>query len=194
MIGKETKMKRVIVLLLTAAIALSVTACGGGKKTEQTAEKQMQEQTDTAEGAFDFPDLGIKFVPDGVWAELRDNLLMQPVYGSEVDPVSGVMVDFGNDEAIEKAKNAAKDGKDGSDVEAMMWDNSKRLFAIAWVRTGEVPMDTVSNRRLSQAISADYFRRKHLSQSAVNEAKAHFIGCHRRLSRAYFSSAMAGLK
>ena len=52
----------------------------------------------------------------------------------------------------------------------------------------------VSNRRLSQAISADYFRRKHLSQSAVNEAKAHFIGCHRRLSRAYFSSAMAGLK
>ena len=52
----------------------------------------------------------------------------------------------------------------------------------------------VSNRRLSRAISADYFRRKHLSQSAVNEAKAHFIGCHRRLSRAYFSSAMAGLK
>ncbi|MDY4096635.1 MAG: hypothetical protein SOY47_07900, partial [Lachnospiraceae bacterium] len=46
----------------------------------------------------------------------------------------------------------------------------------------------VSNRRLSRAISADYFRRKHLSQSAVNEAKAHYIGCHRRLSRAYFSS------
>ena len=52
----------------------------------------------------------------------------------------------------------------------------------------------LSNRRLSRAISADYFRRKHLSQSAVNEAKAHYIGCHRRLSRAYFSSAMAGLK
>ena len=52
----------------------------------------------------------------------------------------------------------------------------------------------LSNRRLSQVISADYFRRKHLSQSAVNEAKAHYIGCHRRLSRAYFSSAMAGLK
>ena len=52
----------------------------------------------------------------------------------------------------------------------------------------------VSNRRLSRAISADYFRRKHLSQSAVNETKAHYIGCHRRLSRAYFSSAMAGLK
>ena len=52
----------------------------------------------------------------------------------------------------------------------------------------------VSNRRLSRAISADYFRRKHLSQSAVNEAKAHYIGCHRRLSWAYFSSAMAGLK
>ena len=54
--------------------------------------------------------------------------------------------------------------------------------------------DDLSNRRLSRAISADYFRRKHLSQSAVNEAKAHYIGCHRRLSRAYFSSAMAGLK
>ena len=52
----------------------------------------------------------------------------------------------------------------------------------------------MSNRRLSRAISADYFRRKHLSQSAVNETKAHYIGCHRRLSRAYFSSAMAGLK
>ena len=52
----------------------------------------------------------------------------------------------------------------------------------------------LSNRRLSRAISADYFRRKHLSQSAVNETKAHYIGCHRRLSRAYFSSAMAGLK
>ena len=52
----------------------------------------------------------------------------------------------------------------------------------------------VSNRRLSQVISADYLRQKHLSQSAVNEAKAHFTGCHRRLSRAYFSSAMAGLK
>ena len=55
-------------------------------------------------------------------------------------------------------------------------------------------MYKLSNRRLSRAISADYFRRKHLSQSAVNEAKAHYIGCHRRLSRAYFSSAMAGLK
>lgn len=52
----------------------------------------------------------------------------------------------------------------------------------------------VSNRRLSQVISADYLRRKYLSQSAVNEPKAFYIGWHRRLSRAYFSSAMAGLK
>ena len=52
----------------------------------------------------------------------------------------------------------------------------------------------VSKRRLSQAISADYLRRKYLSQSAVNEVKAFYIGWHRRLSRAYFSSAMAGLK
>ena len=52
----------------------------------------------------------------------------------------------------------------------------------------------VSNRRLSQVISADYFRRKHLSQSAVNDADAHYIGSNRRLSRAYFSSAEAGLK
>lgn len=52
----------------------------------------------------------------------------------------------------------------------------------------------VSNRRLSQAISADYFRRKHLSHSAVNDADAHYIGANRRLSWAYFSSAMAGLK
>ena len=68
---------------------------------------------------------------------------MQPVYGSEVVSVSGVIVDFGNVEAIKKAKDEAKAGKDGSDVEAMMWDNSKRLFAIAWVRTGEAPLDTV---------------------------------------------------
>ena len=54
--------------------------------------------------------------------------------------------------------------------------------------------DFMSNRRLSQVISADYLRRKYLSQSAVNEPKAFYIGWHRRLSRAYFSSAMAGLK
>ena len=52
----------------------------------------------------------------------------------------------------------------------------------------------LSNRRLSQVISADYIRWKYLSQSAVNEVKAFYIGWHRRLSRAYFSSAMAGLK
>lgn len=52
----------------------------------------------------------------------------------------------------------------------------------------------LSNRRLSQVISADYLRRKHLSHSAVNDADAHYIGANRRLSRAYFSSAMAGLK
>ena len=52
----------------------------------------------------------------------------------------------------------------------------------------------VSKRRLSQVISADYFRRKHLSQSAVNDADAHYTGGKRRLSRAYFSAAEAGLK
>ena len=62
------------------------------------------------------------------------------------------------------------------------------------IRKNPFGFELVSNRRLSRAISADYFRRKHLSQSAVNEAKAHYIGCHRRLSWAYFSSAMAGLK
>ena len=34
----------------------------------------------------------------------------------------------------------------------------------------------VSNRSLSQVISADYFRRKRLSQSAVDDADAHYIG------------------
>ena len=52
----------------------------------------------------------------------------------------------------------------------------------------------LSKRRLSQVISADYFRRKHLSQSAVNDADAHYTGGKRRLSRAYFSAAEAGLK
>ena len=33
----------------------------------------------------------------------------------------------------------------------------------------------MSNRRLSQVISADYLRRKYLSQSAVNETKAFYI-------------------
>ena len=54
--------------------------------------------------------------------------------------------------------------------------------------------DLLSKRRLSQVISADYFRRKHLSQSAVNDADAHYTGGKRRLSRAYFSAAEAGLK
>lgn len=79
----------------------------------------------------------------------------------------------------------------------------RMLYATATLLNSVMALDTtksreilakLSNRRLSRAISADYFRRKHLSQSAVNEAKAHYIGCHRRLSRAYFSSAMAGLK
>lgn len=34
----------------------------------------------------------------------------------------------------------------------------------------------LSNRSLSQVISADYFRRKRLSQSAVDDADAHYIG------------------
>ena len=41
-------MKRVVALLLTAAIALSVTACGGARETEQMGEEQMQDQTDAA--------------------------------------------------------------------------------------------------------------------------------------------------
>ena len=76
-------------------------------------------------------------------------------------------------------------------------DDQRRVYIIYTIRSimRDLHCGTrMSNRRLSRAISADYFRRKHLSQSAVNEAKAHFIGCHRRLSRAYFSSAMAGLK
>ena len=63
-----------------------------------------------------------------------------------------------------------------------------------YCRQGMAADATLSNRRLSQVISADYFRRKHLSQSAVNDADAHYIGSNRRLSRAYFSSAEAGLK
>ena len=80
------------------------------------------------------------------------------------------------------------------DVELTKKENDVLVWLCGWDNwTIEAVVD-VSNRRLSRAISADYFRRKHLSQSAVNEAKAHYIGCHRRLSRAYFSSAMAGLK
>ena len=62
------------------------------------------------------------------------------------------------------------------------------------VDDGSTDGTLLSNRRLSQVISADYLRRKHLSHSAVNDADAHYTGGNRRLSRAYFSSAMAGLK
>ena len=70
------------------------------------------------------------------------------------------------------------------------------LSAVAEIERENILVQTmeVSNRRLSQVISADYIRWKYLSQSAVNEVKAFYIGWHRRLSRAYFSSAMAGLK
>ena len=70
--------------------------------------------------------------------------------------------------------------------------NISASWVFMWI--GEKLINKVSNRRLSQVISADYLRRKYLSQSAVNEPKAFYIGWHRRLSRAYFSSAMAGLK
>ena len=69
-------------------------------------------------------------------------------------------------------------------------DNSFSLL----VSVDYLHVNFLSNRRLSQVISADYLRRKYLSQSAFNEPKAFYIGWHRRLSRAYFSSAMAGLK
>lgn len=149
-------MKKMAVFLVAVAITFTTVACGGKEEPLETGtlpgEKSVTQEDDMGkpagveEGqrAFDFPDLGIKFIPCGVWDELRDNLLIQTVYGSEVDPVSGIMVDFANDEALEKALEMQKSGQgDGREIESMMWENAKRLFAIAWARTGEAPLDTV---------------------------------------------------
>ena len=77
-------------------------------------------------------------------------------------------------------------------LKVLLVEKDAAMTAVAEIVKPELAY--VSNRRLSQVISADYFRRKHLSQSAVNDADAHYTGGKRRLSRAYFSAAEAGLK
>ena len=96
--------------------------------------------------SLDFPDLGIQLKLTDEWEALADNLLTAPVYGSEVDPVSGVMFDFATDKALaEVEKLVAAGEKDGSKIETAQWDGCKRIFAVCWTKTGEVPMDTVMN-------------------------------------------------
>lgn len=67
-------------------------------------------------------------------------------------------------------------------------------FVINGILVLFIALSILSNRRLSQVISADCLRRKYLSQSAVNELKAFCIGWYCRLSRVYFSSDFSGLK
>lgn len=107
---------------------------------------QNTQEADASSQTLDFPDLGIQLKLSGVWSELQDHLLTAPVYGSEVDPVSGVMFDLATDEALSEAEKLIADGEsDCSKIETARWVDCKRIFAVAWVKTGEVPMDTVMN-------------------------------------------------
>lgn len=135
-------MKRMLLLLLAALMTLSLAACGSGSGAEQPDTPEH----DPAAHALDFPDLGIRLELTGDWLELEDHLLTAPVYGSEVDPVSGVMFDFATDEALAEADKLIAAGEsDGGKIETARWADCKRIFAVAWTKTGEVPMDTVMN-------------------------------------------------
>ena len=142
-------MKRMVTFVMAMLVAFSAVGCGSN--SAETVPSTMTEQEDTSveilddsAQTLDFPDLGICFQLKGEWLELQDHLLTIPVYGSEVDPVSGVMFDFATDEAIEAMNQLIADGEtDGGKIEDARWNDCRRIFAVAYVKTGEVPMDTV---------------------------------------------------
>ncbi|MCI6228648.1 MAG: TlpA family protein disulfide reductase [Clostridiales bacterium] len=151
-------MKQVLCVLMATILIVSMAACGSQSQAPsaqvtspaaQQVQNQPQPETPQASGdsaahTLDFPDLGISFPLTGAWLELEDHLLTVPVYGSEIDPVSGVMFDFATDEAIAQMNKLIADGEsDGGKIEDARWTDSKRLFAVAFVKTGQVPMDTV---------------------------------------------------
>lgn len=151
-------MKQVLCVLMATILIVSMAACGSQSQAPSpeaappvTQQVQNQPQPETPQAAgnsdahtLDFPDLGISFPLTGAWLELEDHLLTVPVYGSEIDPVSGVMFDFATDEAIAQMNKLIADGEsDGGKIEDARWTDSKRLFAVAFVKTGQVPMDTV---------------------------------------------------
>lgn len=143
---------------MATILIVSMAACGSQSQAPSpeaappvTQQVQNQPQPETPQATsnsdahtLDFPDLGISFPLTGAWLELEDHLLTVPVYGSEIDPVSGVMFDFATDEAIAQMNKLIADGEsDGGKIEDARWTDSKRLFAVAFVKTGQVPMDTV---------------------------------------------------
>ena len=151
-------MKQVLCVLMATIMVVSIAACGSQSQAPslevtppvtQQVQNQPQPETPPAAGnsdahTLDFPDLGISFPLTGAWLELEDHLLTVPVYGSEIDPVSGVMFDFATDEAIAQMNKLIADGEsDGGKIEDARWTDSKRLFAVAFVKSGQVPMDTV---------------------------------------------------
>ena len=78
---------------------------------------------------------------------------------------------------------AKSDSSRAADVIKNWLRNRNTLeFLGTWEQIGgtfahkDIAFEFVSNRSLSQVISADYFRRKRLSQSAVDDADAHYIG------------------
>ena len=143
-------MKRMVTFVMTMLLTLSAMGCGGldSPKTASSTETGQEDtsnkiQDDSAQ-TLDFPDLGICFQLNDEWLELQDHLLTIPVYGSEVDPVSGVMFDFATDEALEEMNKLIADGEtDGGKIEDARWNDCRRIFAVAYVKTGEVPMDTI---------------------------------------------------
>ena len=185
-------------------------------KVDDTSGEELDESRVIAEQSFDL-DLNdfdeVRFVSyqptyDTLWEDVsfvlaKDNQIIYyfPAYYENNSTENDGIGIFDSVEAVGFQDIDGDGSKDviviinyvtGAGPQGMTPRKTIRIFSAQ--DNGFVIQYELSNRRLSQAIPADYFRRKHLSQSAVNEAKAHYIGWHRRLSRAYFSSAMAGLK
>jgi thiol-disulfide isomerase/thioredoxin len=120
-------MKKILTIItLIAVLMATFVGCYKTNKADQ-------------ENVLNYDQLGIKISLKEHWKEFKNNLLQTPVYGNEQDSISGLMVDFGNDEALKDAETI----EDSKNKEEKKFSKSKRLFAIATVQTDKVSMDTL---------------------------------------------------
>lgn len=139
---------KIVTGMVLMAVSISAfTGCDNKPRpiTTNTAQKEqitLEAQADQSaqvnqEGIKSYDTLGIKIQMEGPWKEYSKNLLESTVW----DTVSGLMVDFSNDEAL-KASEAEKNNKLKEDKK---WSNAKRLFVIASFETGKVSMDFLTD-------------------------------------------------
>lgn len=123
------------ILIIITLISILMATFVGCYKTSKLNQENVLNQ----EYILKYDQLGIKISLKEPWKEFKSNLLQTPVYGDEQNPISGLMVDFGNDEALKDAETIKETRK----KEEKRFNNVKRLFAIATVQTDRVSMNTL---------------------------------------------------